>query len=393
MSNAILRHELKAKVLKMLFVFQTLVSFCFLLNGRMLGQAFYSESVSNGHVTPNPDNLLDCLAFVRHDSVKRYLKLDDEQSKWVEDLLRDTGGDPGSYSVSFSSETEIAKLDRNQVLATARNVVAARESIALAMIDPVQRDKLRFVTLFVEVKRWGIRESLLKGFVGEELGLSEGQYQLIADKLDLLEKERQSEMRSIGKKIESDIVSEITAEQQELWKKSVGNDFQFLETEQEKRMHRAFAAMGRKPVIPNPDALRECVILLQRQDVAQELMHSDEQSSSFKKASRSMTDPAWVSSMLNDKQLVRVKQLAFRYEAFRIGIHKSMSDGYLGKTLGISKSQADAILKLMPEHQRLVIAAEHESIKKCLLGLSERLDKHQKSTLAQIIQVNCEGVE
>jgi hypothetical protein len=234
---------------------------------------------------------------------------------------------------------------------------------------------------------------LLKGFVGEELGLSEGQYQLIEDKLDLLEKERQSEMISIGKKIESDIVSEISAEQQELWKKSVGNDFQFFETEQEKSMHRAFTAMGRKPVIPNPDVLRECVILLQRQDVAHELMLSNEQISSFKKASRSMADPAWVSSMLNDKQLLRVKQLAFRYEAFRVGIHKSMSEGYLGKTLGISKSQADAILKMMPEHQRLVIAAEHESIKKCLLGLSDRLDKHQKSTLAQIIQVNCEGVE
>jgi hypothetical protein len=393
MINAILRHELNAKVLKVLFVFQTLVSFCFLLNGRMLGQTNYSESVANDHVTPNPDNLLDCLAFARYDSVKKHLKLDDEQSQWVDELLRDTGEDPGSYSVSFSSEAEIAKLNRNQVRATARNVVAAREAIALAMIDPVQRDKLRFVTLFVEVKRWGIREALLKGFVGEELGFSEGQYQLIEDKLDLLEKERQSEMSSIGKKIEADIVSEITAEQQELWKKSVGNDFHFFETEREKRMQRAFTAMGRKPVISNPDALRECVILLQRQDVAEELMLSAEHSSSFKTASRSMADPKWVSSMLNDKQLLRVKQLAFRYEAFRVGIHKSMSEGYLGKTLGISKSQADAILKMMPEHQRLVIAAEHESIKKCLLGLSERLDKHQKSTLAQIIQVNCEGVE
>jgi hypothetical protein len=113
----------------------------------------------------------------------------------------------------------------------------------------------------------------------------------------------------------------------------------------------------------------------------------------MQRGSRSMADPKWLRSMLNDKQLLRVKQLAFRYEAFRVGIHKSMSEGYLGKTLGISKSQADAILKMMPEHQRLVIAAEHERIKKCLLGLSERLDKHQKSTLSQIIQVNCEEVE
>jgi hypothetical protein len=393
MSKRVSGYDLNSRVLKTLFVFQILVSLCFLFDGRLLGQVDYSESVASGRVTPSPDSLLGCLAFARYDSVKKYLNLDKEQSKWVDNLLKETGGDPVSFEMTFNSSADIAKVDRKKLGETARTVVAAREAMAFEMLDPNQRDKLRFVTLFVEVKRWGLREALMNGFVGEELKLSEGQYQLIGDKLDSLEKERQVAMKSIGKKIEGDLSAELSREQQELWKKAIGKEFQFSETEQEKRMQRVMSAMGRKTFIPNPDVIRECMILLQRNDVAEELELSDEQVSLFKKASRSMADPQWINKMLNDKQLLRVKQLAFRFEVFRIGIHKALNGGHLGTVMEITKSQADSILKSMPEHQRLVVSAEHESIKKCLRALSESLDKQQKSTLEQIVQVNCEGVE
>jgi hypothetical protein len=318
---------------------------------RLRGQVPYSESVARDHVVPNPNSLLACLAFARHDSVKRFLNLDAEQTKWVDELLLETGGTPATYTISFDAEIEINQDVRNQIRENGPLIVAEREAKALEVLDPQQRDRLRFVTLFMEVKRAGIRESLMTGFVGDELGINQGQRQAIENALVKLDEQKRAELIALGKKIEDDLTSELSLEQQCLWRKIVGKDFRFVETEKEKRRNRVMAAMGRKPFVPNPAETIDLIPLLQRSDVAEELEMTEEQVSAFKNASRTRASTKWVNSLLTNKQQVRAKELVFRYEVFCMGVHKALSEGHLGKALGITKSQAEPILKRIPEHQ------------------------------------------
>ncbi|MFN7840441.1 MAG: hypothetical protein ACK5N9_01865 [Pirellula sp.] len=126
---------------------------------------FFRESVAAGRAIPNPNDLLATLAFTRHKSVQIFLKLDARQQEWLNELLLKTEGVPTVVETTefYTQPSELRDLEfRKAVHMKADAELANRREMATEMLDPVQQEKLRLVALFAEVRRVGLKASLLE---------------------------------------------------------------------------------------------------------------------------------------------------------------------------------------------------------------------------------------
>ncbi|MFN7840709.1 MAG: hypothetical protein ACK506_23995, partial [Pirellula sp.] len=317
----------------------------------------FDESVAAGKAIPNPNDLLETLAFTRHQSVQNFLNLDTKQREWIDDLLLKTQGVPSGVETTsfYTKESDFRDLEyRKTIQRLAAEIRTKRREMAAEMLDPVQQEKLRLVALFAEVRRTGLKASLLEGFLGETLELNDGQKQSIEISLAKIARQYKNDMTAVIKSIETDLTATLSPEQVEKWSKLIGPTFYFESTESEARIKRVMANHGRKYGNYNPRSPASLSSIVVRREVTEELNLSAEQMAMLESLRPSSPVTSQFLQQLNPAQSRRLSQLEYRYEIFQMGIHYSLTDGRLGKALEITKSQAQAILDQRLAHSNLV---------------------------------------
>ena len=357
---------------------------------------FFRESVAAGRAIPNPNDLLATLAFTRHKSVQIFLKLDARQQEWLNELLLKTEGVPTVVETTefYTQPSELRDLEfRKAVHMKADAELANRREMATEMLDPVQQEKLRLVALFAEVRRVGLKASLLEGFLGEALELNDGQKQSIEFILAKIARQYKNDMTFVIQTVEADLTKTLSPEQVEKWSKLLGPAFYFEPTESEARIKRVMANYGRKYGNYNPRSPASLSSIVVRREVTEELNLSEEQMAMLESLRPSSPVTSQFLQQLNPTQSRRLSQLEYRYEIFQMGIHYSLTDGRLGKALEITKSQAQAILDQRLAHSNLVREAVDKNTRTALIAICNQLNSDQRTLVESLSQVNCDGLE
>jgi hypothetical protein len=356
----------------------------------------FDESVAAGKAIPNPNDLLETLAFTRHQSVQNFLNLDTKQREWIDDLLLKTQGVPSGVETTsfYTKESDFRDLEyRKTIQRLAAEIRTKRREMAAEMLDPVQQEKLRLVALFAEVRRTGLKASLLEGFLGETLELNDGQKQSIEISLAKIARQYKNDMTAVIKSIETDLTATLSPEQVEKWSKLIGPAFYFEPTESEARIKRVMANYGRKYGNYNPRSPASLSSIVVRREVTEELNLSAEQMAMLESLRPSSPVTSQFLQQLNPAQSRRLSQLEYRYEIFQMGIHYSLTEGRLGKALEITKSQAQAILDQRLAHSNLVREAVDKNTRTALIAICNQLNSDQRTLVESLSQVNCDGLE
>ncbi len=336
-----------------LFIWQatTFVGMALCLESSVFGQTLRSFVGSYHASIPNPEaNLVDICYFATNKSVAKEIKLTDDSIKKLEDLKNASGGSLTAlkYSGEVREDLLAAALQAKRFESTAR---------VNAILNPFQITRLRELLYQIEIERVGLAEALTDGFCGKAIGINDFQKPALRIRAETIDKKSANELTAIAEFTMRDM--ELTAEQLSDVRKCLGIPFFF-------RNVKSGLPRGRTP---DPDSILETVHLLKDDTIAVDvrLQTSDreeilrlltvsedkllmdkaikirDQNRKFEiiemKTEIANERISRIAEILDPLQRDRLKEIAYRFEVDKVGIILALTDGFLGKRVGMNKNQ------------------------------------------------------
>ncbi len=318
-------------------------------------------SVSTGKSITDPNSVLNTVSFLRSDLIVKEIGLDDGQKLEIKALLDETSGQPNSVTfgpfiskIPLSQRKSRSQEEKEASTASAKIIRLEREQRINEILDPIQRDRLKQIVYHIEIVRIGLGPALLEGFLGQDAGIEEFEKPALTISFETLQAEFMKSKSIIMEAAQKEILELLTEEQGKLLPLVMGKPFALREDTLER-----FQRLDRERqfgMVPDPQSLIESIVLLKNKSIANELGLSEDvvvsidrivkdRSASKDRIDASLIVERKVDSMLTLSQKQRLKQIAYRQEVARRGLAASISQGFLGRAIGIDESQRSVLLK------------------------------------------------
>jgi hypothetical protein len=297
---------------------------------------------------PNPDSDLVVCTFANNASVAKELKLSDDTIQKLKELEIASGGSFSSPTLTtyvIPTKDDIDWITTVLVAKTLENTERVRE-----ILNASQIKRLRQLVYQIEIQRVGLAEALLDGFCGVAIGIEDSQKLALRIRADAIERKASKELIGIAETTISEL--QLTSEQIETLKRLLGREFSV-------RNVKSGMANGR---LPDPQMIQETCHLLKDKTVGDELnLRGNEIEETLdlleegayvtreltkkklgrRPTSKEVSDDRTerIELILDPGQIDRIREIAYRLEIQRVGIVKAVTDGFLGKGLGMDKAQ------------------------------------------------------
>jgi hypothetical protein len=179
----------------------------------------------------DPNNRSQLFQLLSNDSIRRELKLTEEQQQGVAQIIQENGkrmqervrqaiaqggGGIGSLRLDFS---ELMRVQREQS-------EAAIEEILL----PEQLKRVRQLAYQIEIAQEGLGESLVNGRLGKDIGVYDQQKQQLTDRARDIEQELRAVIAKAHSAARMKLFAELTPDQRKAAEELVGDYFQYEES-------------------------------------------------------------------------------------------------------------------------------------------------------------------
>lgn len=323
--------------------------------GRIVSQRSIGKSISD------PNNQLSLASFLTNESVAKEIGIDAEQRPEVRKLLDASGGSL-SIGVIHGDRTTIKKMTKEEVQTLFAKQRLERESSLSEIVDPNQLRRLKEVAYQIEIARVGMGEALTNGFLGAEIGVEVYQksaLKIVADAAELRASEAILKVRALS--LEA-LLSELSSSQSEVLKDRLGKGFRFREDPKTFRYeYKSLSASGKLYAIPDPTSLLAVVGLTMNKSVADELTLGQDERDAIRQLHKDARSPIAAAIIRSGKvqsteelrmvvekivgvaRQKRLSQIAHQIEVARVGFDGALTNGYLGRELGLDKIQRNTL--------------------------------------------------
>jgi|688.fasta_scaffold228602_2 hypothetical protein len=311
-----------------------------------------------GKSIPDPSQLLFNVAYLSDPKVAADLGLSESELTEISVLLKETRGQPNI--VVFEPKPGEKELTEAGYELQATLIKSARLDLIERTLDPNQVGRLKQIAYRTEIARGGIEGALLRGYLGEEIGIEETEKNRLATIIDAITKKLNISKASVIKRSFDQIMELLPSTARDRLPEVIGPPFEVIESVAEK-VKRKFREQGFLKKTINPESIVEVVSLLENTDVATRLEISSVQRKSCirllsvdtRKAESKEGVERRILEVLPSRIIARLKQIAYRFEIHRFGIGLAISDKFLGEAIGLSeqdrRSIRDACIRISNE--------------------------------------------
>lgn len=337
----------------------------FLLTCRFVNGQFI-DGRTIGFSIPDPSDDLLLASFARNRSIEREFGLGKERQTELEKLLTDSGGD---LRVVTFYNLPMDLPDREARTLLALRLIENQRRLN-EIISPQELDRLRQLAYQVEIARVGLSNALVSGFLGLHSGVEQYQKPALTIRGEQIEAKAEIASKKVVAAAWLELFQELSPLQRGCVERLVGKEFDFIDEPD-------IITVGWKGrAIPDPCLKAAVVLLTRNKSIAKEIRLDHNTSSALSKffkdvqtseseAVRDLSrnqagkftkeqfdkvvvsirgkNESQLEEILDPVQLSRLKEIAFRVEAKRIGLKAALMTGYLGEHIGIEESQKAAL--------------------------------------------------
>lgn len=165
----------------------------------------------------------DLFSLLNNESVKKEIELVPSQSEDITELNGEMREDMQGAFRGMGRDATAE--DRQEMMEKMREVRENSEKKLAKILMPKQLDRLKQIQVQQQMRGPG-GLNLTGGDIAGKLGLTESQIEELRAKAEQLQEELRAKMAELRKESDDELVKMLTPEQQETWKKMVGEPFE-----------------------------------------------------------------------------------------------------------------------------------------------------------------------
>ena len=180
----------------------------------------------------NPNDKSQLFNLLKNKSIQRELQISDEQIRGATDIMQGAQERMQTIVQGMLANRRPdggLNIDRDSIkLIAEENSAEAREAIE-EILKPAQLRRLRQLAYQIEIDRDGLGASLVKGRLGREIGVYEGQKEQILDRAEQIEEQLKLEIAALKAEARAALLAELSPEQREAAEELLGEYFAYEE--------------------------------------------------------------------------------------------------------------------------------------------------------------------